>query len=197
MMLPIGLRLGCLFASLLAGISANAATIDAVMPEVTTGEDYLAPTTILGTAGPFWSIPLIAWDQTGEISLSVPVSSDPGDPGDPVLHPVFINVSNSTADRWVGFEMEVSGPATFSNVIPASINITSDPVVLAPNSLVFTGLDWEPDGFTPTISFGLDVTPPLSNEPLVLTLRPVSVPEPGTGVLFLLGTTLLRHRRGR
>lgn len=195
---PMRLALGCLLTGLFAGISANAATIAFVAPTVLPpGEDYLSPTTVLGTAGLFWNVPFVEWDQTGEVSLAVPVVSAPGDPGDPVLHRVFVTASNGTEDRWVGFELEVSGPATFTTDIPATIGFTSDPPVLAPNSLVFSGLDWEPDEFTPTIAFGLNVTPPISDEPIVLTLRPIPVPEPGTGILLVMGIALLRRRRGR
>jgi len=69
--------------------------------------------------------------------------------------------------------------------------------VLTPGTLEFTGTDWQSGGVTRTVAFSLNVSPPVSDEPVVLTLRPVAVPEPGTGVLVLLGAAAAIHRRRR
>jgi len=189
--------LSSLFAALVAGTSAGAATLAPAPPQVTPfGDGALAPTSVLGVPGPFWA-PVLDWSQTGEVLIALSVASPPGDPGDPVLHNLFVTNTNNTADDWHAFELEVSGPAVFTTPNPPTLNNPSDPPVLTPGTLEFTGTDWPSGGVTRTVAFSLNVSPPVSDEPVVLTLRPVAVPEPGTGVLVLLGVAAAIHRRRR
>lgn len=185
---------------LLWGATSHAATLSAVPAPLIlpAGADNLSPATDLGMPSPFWFIPFVDWEQTGEASIQVAVTSPTDDPGTPVLHSVFLTIKNSTPDVWDRFELDVSGPATFSGSAPTQINLPANPPSLTPNSLVFSGFEMEPDGFTPTITFGLDVVPPTADEQLLLTLRPVAkVPEPTTGVLFAAGLLAVSRSRRR
>lgn len=185
---------------LLWGATSHAATLSAVPAPMIlpAGADNLSPATILGTPGLFWFISFVDWEQTGEASIQVAVTSPPDDPGTPVLHNVFLTIKNSTPEVWGRFELDVSGPATFSGIAPTQINLPANPPSVTPNSLVFSGFEMEPDGFTPTITFGLDVVPPTTNEQLLLTLRPVAaVPEPATGMLFAAGLLAVSRSRRR
>lgn len=164
------------------------------------GQDYLSDDTDLGAPGLFWFITLVEWEQTSEIAIEVGVSSQPGDTGQEQTHLVFLTLSNITPDNWSRFELVVEGPATFSDPIDAPVMMIS-PVgpgvtAAADTAITFDDLTWIPGNFA-EVTFGLDVVPPAASEPVVLTLRPIAVPEPSSGLLIALGALLMqrRHRR--
>lgn len=181
-----------------------AATLSPTTPVVTNGSDALSDQTSWGAPGPFWVIPLVDWEQSEEISLSVSVSVPAGDPGLPVSHIVFLTARNSTPDAWQDFEIGVEGAAVFTPIPPPSIGVL-DPAStqMTSTTLVFEGLAWSGatsqsnPGVTTTISFALDVTPPSAGQPVVLTLRPIPTPEPGSSLLMGAGWLLLSRRQRR
>lgn len=200
----ISLLIAIFFFTLWGARPVCAATLSPATPVVTNGSDVLSDQTSWGAPGPFWVIPLVDWEQSEDISLSVSVSVPAGDPGLPVSHIVFLTARNSTPDAWQGFEIGVEGAAVFVSIPPPSIGVL-DPTStqLTSTTLVYGGLAWSgaanqsDTGVAATISFTLDVTPPSAGQPVVLTLRPIPTPEPGSSLLMGAGWLLLsrRHRR--
>ena len=187
---------------LLSTASAHAATLSAFPPPqlLPGGTGSLNPSSQFGFPGLFWVITFAEWETTGDVSIQATVSSPANDPGTPVTHAVFMTFGNSTGEEWDRFELEVAGPATFVDSIsaPVTLNVAGNAPSVTPNKIEYTGLVLPSGGFTPTLTFGLDVTPPVADEPLVLTLRPVAViPEPGAGLLVMGGLALAAGRTRR
>lgn len=202
---PIPVLLVAIFvATLWVAHPVCAATLSPTTPVVTNGSEALSDQSSWGTPDPFWVIPLVDWEQSDGISLSVSVSVPTGDPGLPVSHIVFLTARNSTPDAWQGFEIGVEGSAVFVSIPPPSIGVL-DPTStqLTSTTLVFGGLAWSgvtnqsDTGVAATISFTLDVTPPSAGQPVVLTLRPIPTPEPGSSLLMGAGWLLLSRRQRR
>jgi len=148
--------------------------------------------------GLFW-VPIVDWEETAGITIEISVMSLPGTP---TLHRVLLTADNSTVDTWDRFEIEVSGPATFSLpsvVAPVSISRFAEPPIVSETDIRFQGIDgWDRGDFPPTITFGLDVTPPVASESVLLTLRPIAqVPEPSSGALLTIAGLLAHYRRRR
>lgn len=179
---------------------AGAAVLDGSAAIVPPGEDYLSIAT-LGTPSTVWAITMLEWDQTAEVTIEAGVASPDGDPGIPITHIVFAFLNNNTADHWKGFELSVAGPASFANPLFISPAINRPEFLGLPgitsDSISFDGLDWVPNDFQTTLSFGLDITPPISNEPVLLSFRPIPAPEPGCGMLLVIGWLLGTRRRNR
>ena len=168
-------------------------------PEITGGSPEILGIANLGVPSEgFWAVPLMEWLQTDEVTIEVAVTSTSGDPSLPRPYPLFLTTTNNTPQAWNRFEIEVNGPASISLGLPPSIALPSGPPMQTQtdNTIVFDGLDWP--GADPaagfgivTISFGLDVVPPLAGEPVRLTLRPIAVPEPSSALLLGIGGLVL------
>jgi len=166
-------------------LQGKAATLSPPLVILPSSTGSLSASSNLGFPGAFWLITIANWEQTGDISIQVNVDTSDNIPA-PVLHTVFLNVSNSTSNVWDRFEIDLSGPAKFSNspLAPVTFNVPANSPAIDEQKIEFDGFSMAPSVFTATIGFGLDVTPPVSGEDLVITLRPVAViPEPSTGAV--------------
>lgn len=156
------------------------------------GETYLSPTSFVTAPGSaFWGASVLEWTQAGPVSIQVAVSDDPG------ISKYFFQMTgfNKTSDAWSGFQIDLSGPATFSTAIPPSIGFGSTSTINPTNtSVVFSGVDWPATG-SKQITSELVVTAPVADEPLIMTFTPIPVPEPGSAALILLGSALVIRRR--
>ncbi|MGB1126158.1 MAG: PEP-CTERM sorting domain-containing protein [Phycisphaeraceae bacterium] len=134
-------------------------------------------------AGNLWLINLLDWGTTGPVTIEVDVI-----PGAPTNYLMFLTVDNNTPDIWASFDFELSGPATFSQIMPTSLAGTILPTDLTPTKKSYTSLGWDDATYDArTFNFAMDVTDPVANEPVRLTLTPISVPEPASGALIALG----------
>ena len=140
---------------------------------------------MLGIPGPgIWPIELLDWNTTGPVTIEVDVIPS----GGPTSYLMFLNVDNNTPDICAGFDFELSGPATFSLIMPTSLAGTILPTELTPTKKSYTSLGWDDATYNiRPFNFAMDVTDPIANEPVRLTLTPILVPEPASGALIALG----------
>lgn len=159
---------------------------------VAPGETYLSNTSFVTAPVPaFWGGSVLEWTQAGPVSIQVAVSDDPGSTD------YFFQMTgfNRTDEAWSGFQIDLSGPASFSPILTPSLSLPNTRSVGPANtSVVFSGVDWPATSST-QIATGLIVTAPVANEPLVLTFTPIPVPEPGSAALILMASSLLIRRR--
>ena len=184
-----------------ATLDAQGASLSAAPPpSVVSGESYLARPAELGMPlGSVWAINSLYWNAAEEISVEVAVSNTPS-PTDNAL--VFFSVSNIDAGAWSGFEIDLSGPAQFITTAPYQSSRPFTSKTINEQQIAFTGMNWpEGDNETPTsanLDFSITLAPQGPDESIVLTFRPIAVPEPTSGLLLVAGALLTcRRRRNR
>lgn len=197
------MRMARVQAALIALFAATSETQGASLsatplPSVVAGQTYLARPASLGVPlGSFWAANSLYWNAAEEISVAIAVSDAPT-ASDNAL--VFFTVGNIGAGAWSGFEMDVSGPAQFITDAPYQSTRPFASKTIHEQKILFTGMDWpEGDSDTPTISnfdFSIALAPQGPDESIVLTLRPIAVPEPSSGLLLIAGA-LAGYRRRR
>lgn len=151
-------------------------------------------------AVPLWPITLLDWKKTGQVTIEVDVLTDGCSTSEPKQYLIFLTAQNNTPDLWTGFDLNLSGPATFSVTTPAELSITSaSPTEITPSEISFSGLAWDQASFGPrTFSFAIDVSAPISNDPVRLTLNPIAtVPEPASGAVIAFGLFAIGCTRRR
>lgn len=188
-----------LLASLLLTFQAQAATLIGPASVVAPGEASLLSVD-LGFPGTFWFIPVIEWEEPEAVQIQVGVFTPDGDDGTPVTHTLLMNTGNQTPDQWDGFDISIAGPASVTDPLLSPATVSQPPFLpsdVTDTTISFDGLDWNSGDFL-TFGFGIDVTPPVSDEPVVITLSPSAVPEPsGVAILMIGGLMVLNRRRKR
>ena len=197
-------KLAAILAVSLLTLQARAATLVGPASVVPPGETFLSAVD-LGTPNDpldtFWIIEEIEWEQSETVQIQVGVFTPDGDDGSPVEHNIIMTTRNLTPDLWDGFDISIAGPATVITgdpLFPVTVNrLPADPPDVTDTTISFGGMAWPPTDFS-TFTFGLNVTPPVSGEPIVITLSPSAVPEPsGAAILMIGGLMVLNRRRKR
>ena len=183
----------------LSVLQASAATLTDTAFIVPPGEDHLSAFNLgTPTAPPAplnWAITLVEWEQSTAVQIGIEAGNEPGTS----TYSVFVTLNNNTPDNWDKFELSVEGPATFTDPLIEPVTLLRPapvlPQAVTTDTITFDGLTWIPNDFVSILTFGLDVTPPIGDEPVVLTLTPSAVPEPASAIALLVSGALLSRRR--
>lgn len=186
-----------------AGEDAQAASLSAApLPAVVSGETVLARTESLGvpfdlaTGTSFWAGNALYWNQPGAVSVQVSLTDAPSLADNAF---VFFTVGNIEAGAWSGFQVDLSGSAEFITTDPIGSSRPATLSTATEHQLIFSDMDWQAgDNETPSssnLSFNLTLDPTGPNESIVLSFKPIAVPEPTSGLLLAASLLAITRRR--